>query len=297
MSFDSDSLGLRTTGLQLLRDLVHERTGLFYDDARVDGLADRLAPLVAGQRLQSYLDYYYYLKYDETSATEWTHVMDALSIPETYFWREIDQVRAAVDVVIPELLRVGGNRPLRIWSVPCASGEEPLSIAMMLDERGWFDRAHIEIHAADASATAIARAKRGEYRERAFRALPAPLKERYFEPCCERWRVRPDLHRRVTTWHTFNLMEPSALQLVGTAPLVFCRNLFIYFSPAAVKQVVDSFADTMPEPAYLCVAAAESLLRISNRFELEEVSGAFMYVKRARTPKDSPYEHRSRRDR
>lgn len=285
MSFEANSLGIRSTGLELLRDLVHDQVGVYYDAPRLDALADRMAPLVAERAFGSFLDYFYYLKYDPAATGEWTRVCDALSVPETYFWREIDQIKAAVECVVPRLVARYRATPIRIWSVPCASGEEPLTIAMALEEGGWFHRAHIELHAGDASAAAIHRALAGEYRERSFRALPAALQERYFRRDGNVWRVDPGLHRRIRTWHTLNLMDLEHARLVGAAPLIFCRNLFIYFSPQAIRRVTDVFADTMPAPGYLCVAAAESLLRITDRFELEEIGGAFMYVKPAASQK------------
>src|SRR5215203_2943529 len=154
-----DRLGLSDAAIPLLRDLVQERSGVFYETARCDVLAERLAPLVIERGFESFLDYYYLLKYDESSTAEWLRVMDALAVPETYFWREIDQIRALVDVVVPALVNTLQGTPLRIWSVPCASGEEPLTIAMMLDQAGWFARAPIEIHASDASPAQIERAR------------------------------------------------------------------------------------------------------------------------------------------
>jgi chemotaxis protein methyltransferase CheR len=286
MFFDAESLGIRTTGLELMRDLVHERSGLYYNQTRLDDLADRLAPLVAEHRFSSFLDYFYLLKYDATAVAEWPRVLDALSVPETYFWREVSQIQAAIDVVVPQLAARSGHFPLRIWSVPCASGEEALTIAMLLEEKKWFDRANIELHAADGSPAAIARAMAGEYRDRSFRALPPALRERYFDHQQDGWRVTPELHRRVHTWHTLNLMDRDAAIRVGRAPLIFCRNLFIYFSESAIRQVVETLADVMPTPGYLCVAAAESLLRVTNRFELEEIGGSFMYVKRGAARED-----------
>ena len=100
--------------------------------------------------------------------------------PETYFWREVDQIHAVVDRIVPELVAHLRAKPLRIWSVPCASGEEPLTLAMLLEEGGWFERAPIEICAGDASRAALDRAKAGVFRERSFRALPVHLQERYF---------------------------------------------------------------------------------------------------------------------
>src|SRR5689334_18708503 len=177
MALDNDSLGLSRAAINLVRDLVHERTGLFYENGRCDALADRLGPLLTDRGFTSFLDYYYFLRYDAAAASEWNLVLDALAVPETYFWREIDQLEAIVDVLIPRLIDTVGDRPLRIWSVPCATGEEPLTLAMLLERGGWFDRARIDLFASDASSAALAKARRGLYRERSFRALPALLKE------------------------------------------------------------------------------------------------------------------------
>jgi chemotaxis protein methyltransferase CheR len=280
VSAHSDDLGLSRTALPLLRDLVHERLGLYYGDDRCDMLMDRIAPLVIQRGFESLLDYFYLLKYDQEAEEQWARVMDALSIPETYFWREIDQIRAVVDIVVPELLRAYPAQPLRIWSVPCATGEEPLTIAMLLEERGWFHRARIEIHGSDASPGAIARAQAGVYRERSFRNCPAELREKYFVKQGDSWTARPTLHRRVTSWSRVNLMCEGDVALRARVPIIFCRNVFIYFSRERVKQVVDQFARLMPRPAYLCVGAAESLLKVGTAFDLEEIGGAFVYVKR-----------------
>ena len=163
VEFRAESLGLSGGVTAVLRDAIHERLGLTYEPSQFDQLADRLAPLVIARGLGSFMDYYYVLKYSD-DATEWGRVMDALAVQETYFWREIDQVRAMVDEVVPELVANSGGRPLRIWSVPCASGEEPLTIAMLLAEQGWFGRAPIEIVGSDASPAVIAKARAGRVR-------------------------------------------------------------------------------------------------------------------------------------
>src|SRR5262245_62810357 len=82
MTTRSGNLGLSTAAVPLLRDLIHERAGLYYDAARQDTLADRLAPLVVERGFSSFLDYYYLLKYDQDGAAEWPRVMDALAVPE-----------------------------------------------------------------------------------------------------------------------------------------------------------------------------------------------------------------------
>jgi chemotaxis protein methyltransferase CheR len=279
-AFRSDALGIPPTGLPVLRELIHERTGLFFDADRTELLAERMAPLVVGRGLRSFLDLYYLLRYDEGLAAEaWRQVLDALSVPETYFWREMDQIRAIVCRVVPDLARRSAAG-IRIWSAPCASGEEPLTIAMALNEAGWFDRIPIEIHGSDGSPAAIAKARAGRYRQRAMRALPAAMVEKYFTADDGSYVPDAELVRRITSWSVVNLMVPEEVAPYARAPIVFCRNAFIYFSPQAIKRVVAQLAASMPTPAYLCVGASESLLTITSAFSLEEIDRAFVYVKR-----------------
>jgi chemotaxis protein methyltransferase CheR len=277
----ADPLGVPDTGLPVLRDLVHERTGLFFEAARADLLAERLAPLVLRRGFRSFLDLYYLLKYDEAASVHaWQEVFDALAVPETYFWREIDQVKAVVCRIVPELVRRARGRTIRIWSVPCASGEEPLSIAMALDEAGWFDRAPIEVHASDASPAAIERARAARYRQRSLRALPPHLVEKHFTAADGVFVPRETLTRRVASWTVVNLLAADEVSWFAQSPILFCRNAFIYFSSEAIARVVGTFAAHMPSPGYLCVGASESLLSVTTAFTLEEIDGAFVYVKR-----------------
>jgi chemotaxis protein methyltransferase CheR len=277
MQFRAESLGLAGHVTTILRDLVHERLGLFYEPGQFDQLADRLAPLVVARGFDSFMDYYYLLKYS-ADTDEWGRVMDALAVQETYFWREIDQIRAVVDHVVPRLIRELRGSPLRIWSAPCATGEEPLTLAMVLEESQWFARAPIEIIGSDASRAAIEKAAAGRYGGRAFRNLAPALRDKYFTPVGDHWVVAPRILRHVG-YDVVNLVMPDEVARHAGAPVIFCRNVFIYFSDRSIRRTLDAFAQLMPEPAYLCVGASESLLRLGSRFELQEIGGAFMYVK------------------
>ena len=282
MGLRSHDLALPEGASTLIRTLIHERTGMFFDNGKSDLLIDKLAPLVIERGFSSYLDYYYLLKYDETSKLEWQNVVNALSVQETYFWREFDQVRALVQTLLPQWqARNGSSATLRIWSAACATGEEPLTLAMALNEAGWFERASIEILASDASSKALERAVKGVYRERAFRNLQPHLRERYFEPAGSDWRVRSDIHARIK-WGIANLIEEDQIAPLAAADFIFCRNVFIYFSESAISRAVRSFARYMRPPGYLFVGAAESLLRLTTDFTLTEIDDAFVYVKRER---------------
>ena len=281
MSTRSQNLVLPEGTSALIRHLINERTGMFFDNGKSDLLMDKLSPLVIERGFGSYLDYYYLLKYDPSAYAEWQNVMNALSVQETYLWREFDQIRALVQTLVPQWQARNDNSTLRIWSAACATGEEPLTIAIALNEAGWFERASIEIVATDASSKAIDRAVKGVYRERAFRNLPAQLRDRYFERDGSDWRVRSDIHSRIK-WGMANLMEENQISQFASADFIFCRNVFIYFSESAISRVVRSFSRFIRSPGYLFVGAAESLLRLTTDFTLTEIGDAFVYVKRER---------------
>src|SRR6185369_14323015 len=224
MQSRSQNLALPEGTTALIQSLINERTGMFFDNGKSDLLIDKLSPLVIERGFGSFLDYYYLLKYDPSAHAEWLDVMNTLSVQETYFWREMDQVHALVKTLVPQWQARSGNSTLRIWSAACATGEEPLTIAMALNEAGWFERASIEIVASDASTKAIERAVGGVYRERAFRNLPVQLRERYFVPEGSAWRVRDDLHSRIK-WSVVNLIDEDQIAPLGVADFIFCRNV------------------------------------------------------------------------
>src|SRR5204863_1376220 len=126
---------------QLLRDLIHDRTGLFFEDERMDFLIEKLQPVAQSRGFNSFLEYYYALK--DRNHVEWDRAWDALSVQETYFWREMSQINALVEVIVPDWFRKH-PLPFRVWSAACATGEEPYTIAMALVEAG-FGSSPIEI--------------------------------------------------------------------------------------------------------------------------------------------------------
>lgn len=282
MHYRAESLGLTGHVTTLLMDLIHDQLGLHYTAADADQVADRLAPLVVGRGLASFMDYYYALKYSP-EPDDWLKVMDALAVQETYLWREIDQLRTIVNHLMPIVADARAALPVRIWSSACASGEEPLTLAMLLDQAGWFDRAAIELIASDASPAAIARARKGDYTQRSFRNLPLGLREQYFVPRDNHWTVVPELHRRVS-YDLVNLVSEEEVSRYASASVILCRNVFIYFSDRSIQRTVGMFERAMPSPSYLCVGVSESLLRRTSAFDLQEIGGAFVYVKGAPQP-------------
>jgi chemotaxis protein methyltransferase CheR len=258
----------------LLRDLIHERTGIFFDDARLSLLIEKLTPLAQSRGNASFLDYYYALKDNDTA--EWSRAWEALSVLETYFWREASQLNALADLIVPQWFAKRPG-PFRIWSAACASGEEPFSIAIALAEAG-FGSHPIEITGSDANPAALQKAATATYREKSFRTLPLALRQKYFETVPGGWKLTPEITRRVR-FKRANLFESADLASLARAHVIFCRNVFIYFSPHAIRQTVAGMARRMPSGGHLFVGAAESLLKMTTDFELREIGDALAYVR------------------
>ena len=278
VGYGADVLGVSDSAFALLRDLIEGRLGVFFADDKRDQLVAKVSDLISARGMTSYLDYYYLLRYDADADRHWTELADRLSVPETFFWRQADQILACARIIAPAHFARRPATPLRIWSAACCTGEEPLSIAIALAEAGLLFSRPIEIVASDASPAMIARAQRGLYGDRAFRSLPTELRDKYFTKEGSAWRVEPHVHRKVR-YTVANLVEAAEVRPLAAADVIFCRNVFIYFSDPTIAKVARVFADEIASDGYLFLAAAESLTRLATDFTLDEIGSAFVYVK------------------
>jgi chemotaxis protein methyltransferase CheR len=269
----------------LLRDLIHEYTGIYFDPPRFDIMLEKLADLVRARGQRSYMEYYYLLKYEDLNRIEWQRVIEALSVQETYFWREMPQIRVLVEVLVPRWF-AGGNAPLRIWSAACATGEEPYTIAIALNEAGWGNHP-IEIVASDASHGALEKAQKATYRERSLRSLPDHVRRKYFTPTENAFQLSSTIMSRVQ-FHRANILEPKEVAIMTASPVIFCRNVFIYFSPETIRRALYLFAKGMPSGGHLFVGISESLVKLTKDFELTEIQDAFVYVRNPRDERPKP---------
>ena len=269
----------------ILSSLVEERFGLHYGHDDLPLFSDKIYARASDAGFESILDYYYFLRYDERGVLELSALADALVVGETYFFRELAALRAAVEHVVAPAVAKNGRA--RIWSAACATGEEPLSLAMVLLELGLLDRC--EVVATDLSPRSLARARTGMYTNRSLRALPpapAPpgFTPRLAEIAAENVlregtgaRVSSSLVSTVT-YRTMNLLDAGALATLGRFDLVLCRNALIYFADKTVVRVVSSLARALAPKGSLLVGASESLLRFGTVLQCTEKGGAFLYM-------------------
>lgn len=266
----------------LLRDLIQQRTGLFFRDYQgLDVLSSRLAPRLEENGCRSFSEYYCLLNHNGAAAAdEWLRVVAELTKSKTSFLRHAKQVRSLVDTVIPRLLN-SGTEELKIWSAACSTGEEPLTIAMALSEAGWLDRIRIELYASDANFAVIEEARRGVYSESKVSYLPPELRSKYFVPVNEGWQVKPELHKRIR-WSVTNLMVESEIAELAASHIIFCLNVFIYFTAPTIERTLNLFGKRMPAGGYLFTDDGDyfaSLMSKVDFFERQNISGTSIWMK------------------
>jgi chemotaxis protein methyltransferase CheR len=267
---------------RLLRDFVHERFGLYFEDSQRATLRARLAPRLALLGLLSFEDYYRHLRFAPDRAEEELRMVSHLTNNETYFFREQPQLTVFAGLVLDAIKAAkarAGERRLHVLSAGCSSGEEPLTLGMILFDSGrFFWGWDVRVTGLDIDGTALETARRGLYHQNALRAVPPAALERHFVRDGAGVRVK-DAARRAVSFRAGNLLDPASY--AGLTPLdaVFCRNVLIYFSDAAVQRAVTLFHQALAPGGYLFLGHAESLGRVTSDFVPIRFQGAIVYQK------------------
>jgi chemotaxis protein methyltransferase CheR len=264
---------------RLLRDAIYKRTGMWFADSSKYLLQKRLSPRARELNFDSFQKYYYFLQYDPRAETEFDQIYDLVTTNETYFFREPAQLAAFTEEIVPDILLRKQVRKIRIWSAGCSSGEEPYSIAMLLEERGLYSHALFEIFASDINQAVLAKARRGLYRENAFRATDPSVREKYFARDPDgSWRINDEIRNRIS-FGRLNLYDEPRVSLLGHVDIIFCRNVIIYFDDASKKIVVSNFYNRLVEGGYLLLGHSESLISLSTQFKLRHLKNDMVYQK------------------
>jgi chemotaxis protein methyltransferase CheR len=268
----------------LLAGLVEERAGIHYTERDRELFAGKLLARAAEAGFASALDYYYFLRYDDPDRREFDALVEMLTVHETYFFREADQLTILCDQVLCARASTSARSadgssqgaPVRVWCAAAATGEEPLTLAMLLDERGVLG--DVEIVASDISNRALSRAREGRYAGRSLRAVEGRGITRWLEPVGEAMTPRAPL-RQAVTYQRLNLVDAAAVSALGTFDAIVCRNVLIYFSDDAVRGVIAAMVAALRPGGVILVGASESLLRFGTMLACEERGGAFFYRK------------------
>jgi len=256
----------------ILSSLVAEHAGLTFDAAHMPVFAEKVAARAAEQGFESLLDYYYFLRYDRGGADEMAALIETLVVGETYFFRELPPLEAVVTHTLAPAV-ASGRRP-RVWCAACATGEEPLTLAILLASRAMLDG--VEIVASDINGASLERARTGRHSRRALRQDMPPFAERWMRQTPAGLEVNQRL-RDAISWRRVNLIDDAAVSALGTFDVVICRNVLIYFSDEIARRVIDRLTARLEPGGILVVGVSESLLRFGGALVCEEKDGTFLY--------------------
>ena len=265
---------------ETVRDYLAACAGLVFDDSRRAGLAAVVAERMHSTGTKS-VGAYLKLIDRPKGADERQGLIDAVTVQETYFFRNPPQMEALRRRVLPELLRrsAGRDRPLTIWSAGCSTGEEPYTLAMLLLELSPMlgFRSETRIVGTDVSAEALDAAQRGVYTGRSVQTAPSMLRDRWFERTSgEALAVRDEV-RRLVDLRLHNLVTDPPPFEPGEVDLIVCRNVTIYFARETTRNLVGRFHDALAEGGYLLLGHSETLWQVSDAFTLVPVGDAFVY--------------------
>jgi chemotaxis protein methyltransferase CheR len=269
---------LRIEDFELLRQIVNEHSGIMLATESRTTVERKLTERVSGLGLPGFREYCAYLRMHPQRKQEIDRAVDLVTTNETYFFRELTQLRAFEDEVLPRLQEEArSRRRLVIWSAGCSTGEEVYTLAILVLRSQRFIGWDVRVIGNDISRRVLQVARTGVYRESSFRAMPDEYAE-YFTPAPTGRSVRPYV-REICHFGHFNLLDDARVAMVGRVDAIFCRNVLIYFDQASRRRVIQAFYDRLEPHGYLMLGHSESLLHTSTAFELAQLRGDLAYRK------------------
>lgn len=227
----------------------------------------RLNAVLLENKFESFTDYFNYLVSDKTGDAV-IKLIDKITTNHTFFMRESDHFDFFKQKILPEIINRSKRKDLRIWSAGCSSGEEPYTLAMIIDEffgqdKKWWDT---KILATDISSKVLDIAVKGSYSNEGMAAIPAFWKSHYFTKLNNEKSVLIDKIRNEVIYRKFNLME-QRFPFKKRFHVIFCRNVMIYFDQPTKMELIQKFYDSLEPGGYLLIGHSESIDRNSTEFK------------------------------
>ena len=274
-------LAVRVTQEEVQRfcEFIYRKTGMSFAETKRYFIDRRLAERIAATESGSFQSYFAFVRSDAGHEIE--HLINAFTVNETYFYREDHQLRCLTSHLLDDVVRrKPAGAPIRIWSIPCSTGEEPYSIAIWLMEN-WsaVDSHDIEIVGSDIDTRALQAAADGVYGDRALMRLSASVIGRYFKSIGEdRHQIDPGLRNSIQFTRA-NLIDVQDMARYRQFDIAFCRNVLIYFDDASRRVAAENLYDCIRPGGYVCLGHSETMSRITQMFRVCRFPDAIVYQK------------------
>jgi chemotaxis protein methyltransferase CheR len=264
---------------KLIAAFVRERFGLSFEGARRDILEARLRSRLGDLHLQTFREYYHYLRFHPAGDAETAELSRRITNNETYFFREPHHFGFILNHVIPPLQTALRSRPLRVLSAGCSSGEEPYSLVVNLVHSGLELQGYSwEIDACDLNATRIEQARAALYEPGSLRVCDEEVRQRCFIRNGERFQLK-DRYRKGINFFQANLAAPTVGLGWAGYDVILCRNMLIYFHDYAFMTLIGHFSRLLLPGGYLLLGHSESLMDRLPTFEPVFVNGSMAYLR------------------
>ncbi len=271
------NVGLSDSEFKKFSDLIYEHTGIFLKQEKKELLNARLSKRLRACQITSFQQYLKYISAPEQKDKEFVHFLDAVSTNFTSFFREIAHFNYLSSSVMPKLISESysaGRKELTFWSAASSSGEEPYTLAMVLDD---FLRKNgskkVRIIATDISTKVLQKAVNGVYSMEQTKNIPGDFLKRYFQKGVGQSVGKVKIKKAVSQmveFQRFNLMHDFPWR--EEMDVIFCRNVMIYFDRETQQRLVQKFFHCLRPGGYLFIGHSESIASIKHNFKQVEAT-------------------------
>jgi chemotaxis protein methyltransferase CheR len=268
---------IRDEDFQKLMEFFYRKTGISFAPTSRYFVDKRVVERIEATGCGNFRNYFTMLRF-QASCGEMQQLTNLMTVNETYFLREEYQFQCMVNSVFPEIIaRKTDKSPIRIWSIPSSSGEEPYSIAMYLLEcwagiNNW----DVEIISSDIDTSILQKAMAGRYSARSVQNVPSLWINKYFKPIGDEYQICDEL-RQAVDFTRVNLSVQADTRSYRDFDVIFCRNLLIYFDDISRKAAAETFYDSLKPGGYICLGHSESMSRISSLYNVRKFAEAILY--------------------
>jgi chemotaxis protein methyltransferase CheR len=280
---NGNELTLSDVTFENFRKMIYDSCGIYFQDNKKYLLESRLLKRINFLGMSNYEEYLDYLRLSTTNGQEKRYLYEAITINETFFFRNQPQLDAFVTTVVPQIVTAKdkyGRCKLRVWSAASSSGEEAYSIAITFFDqvKPKYPSIELEIVGTDINNAVIETAKSGLYKEYSIRNTPAYYLKKYFKQVGSTFEIDPNIKKAVS-FRNLNLFDDASMHLMSNFDIIFCANVLIYFDMRAKVKVISNLHSSLNKGGYLFIGYAETLHTVSKAFTIVSFPKTIGYKK------------------
>ncbi|MGE5353314.1 MAG: CheR family methyltransferase [Syntrophothermus sp.] len=270
--FPRNTIALPDKSFENWRKYIYDLCGIYFQDNKKYLLESRLQKRISFLGLDSFDAYLDYVRYHPDRLSEQRYLFEAITINETFFFRNQPQLDVLVTSVIPDIVssqKKFGRNKIRIWSAASSSGEEAYSLAITLSDlvKPRYPMLDFEIVGTDINQAMIETAKKGTYRDYSIRNTPPYYLKKYFRTYGSNYEVDPAI-KSMVSFKLMNLYDDLSMRGMINFDIIYCANVLIYFDVRSKVKVVSHLYNSLNKGGYLFIGYSETLHGISKAFKL-----------------------------